>query len=312
MILALLGILLLDDMLDQLRIGGTFLQTIFAGRDALPRGLIMLAAALILIGIAARELYHLFHAKGVRVDTFLLAVSGMLGCTMVYVIPAQADARETLALMTSCMILIFMLSLLKYSWAHRQTDGAIGVAAATMFAFIYIGALPGFFIAIRRWHSAWIIIGILLIIKVCDIGAYFTGRLLGRNKLVRWLSPKKTWEGLVGGLIASGLVAMGLAWLNNNTNLAGIYQLQDDGTRVFLAHHFNVPLSFLGGVLLGAAGQLGDLTASIFKRDAGLKDSGDSIPGFGGLIDVIDSPLLAAPVAFWLLWFGVQSTNVTP
>jgi len=142
-----------------------------------------------------------------------------------------------------------------------------------------------------------------LVIKACDIGAYFTGKAMGRHKMIPWLSPGKTWEGLLGGVLLSGLVASGIAALFNH--------LQDRFEDLHLAgawcgHDF-VPASFslvgaaAAGVLIGLVGQLGDLTASVFKRDADIKDSGSSIPGFGGILDVTDSPLIAAPLAYWML-----------
>jgi phosphatidate cytidylyltransferase len=117
--------------------------------------------------------------------------------------------------------------------------------------------------------------------KVCDIGAYFTGKALGRHRMTPVLSPGKTWEGLAGGMIAS--VAFALA--------------------------FNVRWPVLGGHLtaigfgltVGAAGVLGDLAESLIKRDCGRKDASHVVPGFGGVLDVIDAVLFAAPVAcLWL------------
>ena len=153
----------------------------------------------------------------------------------------------------------------------------------------------------RRWQSPWVIVAIVLIVKCCDIGAYATGRLIGRTPLIAWLSPKKTVEGLVGGVLTSGLAAVLLAALGNHfEHIVGKWT-HVAGERLFMDYHMPLWYAFVAGMLLGLIGQIGDLTASLFKRDAGIKDSGASIPGFGGVIDVLDSPVVAAPLAFWLL-----------
>jgi phosphatidate cytidylyltransferase len=149
-----------------------------------------------------------------------------------------------------------------------------------------LGLMAGFLLAIRREHEVWILGWIILIVKACDIGAYFTGKAIGTHKLIPWLSPGKTWEGLWGGVALSVVVSLlGLWMIDARTD-------------------YRVPGLLWGvalGVVLAITGQVGDLLESLLKRDAGKKDSGHSIPGFGGVLDVLDSPLLAAPVAFWWL-----------
>ena len=124
---------------------------------------------------------------------------------------------------------------------------------------------------------------ILVVVKSTDIGAYFGGRALGRHKLIPWLSPGKTWEGLLCGVLTAGVVGA----------LIG---------RTLPHHGMALPpwLGFIFGVVIGAIGQAGDLLESLMKRDAEVKDSGRLIPGFGGILDVIDSPLFAAPFAYLL------------
>ena len=157
---------------------------------------------------------------------------------------------------------------------------------AALVAFVYLGLMLGFLPAIRRDHSAWVLLWVLLVTKSCDIGAYFAGKAFGRHKLIPWLSPGKTWEGLVGGVLMSAAVSV-----------AGLEVLRGWGVIA------GVPLwaAVIPGVLFAVVGQTGDLLESMLKRDAGIKDSGKVLPGFGGVLDVIDSPLLVAPLAFWVL-----------
>lgn len=303
----MIGVLLLtfylDSKLDQFDISGTVLQELFAGRTYLPAGLLLLLAFFGLIILGAGELCRIFAAKGILASRSVVTLAGMSGCMMMFAIPYTANAKMTMAVFATIIIVLFMLSLIRHSWINRKTDGAVMAAAVTMFALIYMGLLPGFLIAIRRWYSPWVVAGVLLVVKSCDIGAYFTGRVIGKHKLIPWLSPGKTWEGLIGGVLFSGFVALSLAYLSNHFGVAGIYKTVE-GVRQFTPNDFHLPRSFIAGLLMGGMGQFGDLTASLFKRDAGIKDSGSSIPGFGGILDVVDSPVVVAPLAYWLLWYG--------
>ena len=118
-------------------------------------------------------------------------------------------------------------------------------------------------------------------IKATDISAYFAGNYLGRRKLIPSISPGKTVEGLIGGLAGGVITCVVLCLIGN------------------VLHSWL--LAALLGLVLGGLGQLGDLAESIFKRDAHEKDSDHSVPGFGGILDVVDSVLVPAPLAYMLL-----------
>ena len=298
MIAALLGVFALDNRVDYVSIRGTVWETLLGGRNDLPGGVVMLLLFLVFIAMAARALCGILRATQVPAQTWMVAAAGILGCTLVYIVPFQLDSQTTVALLASLMIAIFFASLVRHSLAARRTEGAVVVASVTMFAVIYLGLLPGFFIAIRRWHSAWVVLAVIVITKSCDIGAYFTGRSIGRHKLIPWLSPGKTWEGLIGGVVLSAIVAAGLSAASNHFELGVKW---DIATRAHVPMQVNLALAAVAGAIMALVGQAGDLTASLFKRDAGIKDSGRSIPGFGGVMDVIDSPIVVAPVAYWLL-----------
>jgi len=178
----------------------------------------------------------------------------------------------------------------------RRVDGAMANAGGTLLAIVYLGVLPGFFLPICMTHSAWMMLAICAVVKSADIGAFATGKLIGKHKLIPWLSPGKTVEGFFGGLVMSGLVGAGVAWW-----MKSVPATAEDAERW---GRLTVTMVIVGGgvsgVILGAVGQFGDLLESLLKRDAGVKDSG-VVPGFGGVLDLLDSPLLAAPVAYWLL-----------
>jgi CDP-diglyceride synthetase len=181
-------------------------------------------------------------------------------------------------LVPTIIALALVASLVMHSRKQR-VDGAMANAGGTLLAITYLGVLPGFFLPICMTHSAWMLLVIVAIVKAADVGAYATGHMIGKHKLIPWLSPGKTREGFVGGLVFSAIVAaIILPLVSNFTPLKAIF----------------------AGVVLGIVGQLGDLLESLLKRDAGVKDSG-KLPGFGGLLDLLDSPLLAAPAAYWIL-----------
>lgn len=160
-----------------------------------------------------------------------------------------------------------------------------------------IGALCGFLVIIPAWaaivallslpeRGAEYVLFVLVLVWAADIGAYFVGRRFGRRKLAPQVSPGKTWEGFVGGLAASAGAAVAGAWW------------------------FGLPaLQLLAvGLTVGAISVVGDLTVSMFKRNAGLKDSGNLFPGHGGVLDRVDSVTAAVPLFalefIWLGWLG--------
>lgn len=143
------------------------------------------------------------------------------------------------------------------------------------------------FIVLRNYfdHGLVLIFGLLFCVWACDIGAYFSGKAIGGPKMAPTISPNKTWAGLIGGMFFSGLVLMLYSYLTKMSEAPLIVE-------------------FLTGAALGGVGQIGDLFISAMKRRVGVKDTGNLIPGHGGLLDRIDSLLLASPAFMMacLLW----------
>lgn len=183
---------------------------------------------------------------------------------------------------------------------RRGTRGAIVNIAVTLLFIFFAGGLAGYMTRLRMEvrdggpEGAAILVFSMLVAKLTDIGAYFTGLIAGRTKLVPWLSPKKTWEGFAGGVLTAILGSLGLGLLMDQTGL-----LRFDHLRL------PTPLALtLFGLLMATFATAGDLAESLIKRDAEVKDSGNSVPGMGGVLDVADSALLAAPVA-WFYWHRI-------
>jgi phosphatidate cytidylyltransferase len=172
---------------------------------------------------------------------------------------------------------------------YTKPGGTVGGIAATCFAVVYVGLMFAFLVQLRLARGMGALATLLIVVKMSDIGAYTVGRLIGRHKMAPRLSPGKTIEGACGAL-AFALLASWAAfhWLVPALQL-----------------HWQRPCPWWGwvafGILIGAAGMLGDLAESLIKRDVGRKDSSTWLPGFGGVLDMVDSVLLAAPVA-WFWW----------
>jgi len=152
--------------------------------------------------------------------------------------------------------------------------------------------------------AAWLVFAFLLITKASDIGAYLVGTTMGRHKLMPAVSPGKSVEGAVGGVIGSVLVAL-LLW---RLYFVGDYLMSDQPGEVANLSRMTAAFGSLElwqvtvfGLLMSIFGQVGDLFESLLKRVARKKDSAAIVPGYGGVLDLIDSPVLAAPVAWFLL-----------
>ncbi len=285
LILLLWVIIWFDGWLEHAELAG-FWQTLFAGHTHPPAGLAIFVLALVFITLAACELSDIFRAQGIlskRVSTMLAAI---LGLALMYCIPRDTMTLDTIAIFSSGAFALFLYAMIDFS-RRQNVEGVMVATGALLFAMIYLGLLLGFFLLLRRDHSPWWIVGIILVTKAADIGAYFTGRAIGRHKLIPWLSPGKTWEGLAGGIVFAALIGLAFAFMSSS--------LVDE------SDHVPLWLGIVCGSVFAIVGLFGDLTVSLFKRGAGLKDSSSVLPGMGGVLDVLDSPLMVAPVAYWML-----------
>ena len=289
LVFVLLGVILLDGWLDTVQLRGVW-QDMLLGRTHPPRGLVLFIGCVAVAALAARDLSNMSEAAGIKTKSWLTAVAAVAGLAMCYVLPLLGTTSTILAVVATTMIVVFIAALLTFS-RHRNFEGVLAAAGAVVFAMVYLGFMLGFFLMLRRDHSTWWIVGIILATKSCDIGAYLTGRAIGRHKLIPWLSPGKTWEGLVGGVITAAIIGIGLA------AASGLLNSPSD--------HIPIGVGAIAGIVFAIVGQFGDLAVSLFKRDAGVKDSSSLLPGMGGVLDVLDSPLMVAPVAYWLLTVAV-------
>ena len=176
-----------------------------------------------------------------------------------------------------CVSVLSLFGILLYQAKRFGTEGVIGNCSVNFFAIFYLGFLSSFIPAIRIEFGLWAMFMVVFVVKSADIGAYTAGTLFGRHKFSPRISPGKTWEGMAGAVVGAVIVAVGFA--------AGFSIM-------------NWPMAVVFGICFAFIGQLGDLIESMIKRDAEQKDSSSMVPGFGGILDVIDSPLAAAPFGY--------------
>jgi phosphatidate cytidylyltransferase len=277
-------------MLHKRLVSGTILASAMAAvllgdLQFLPYAPFLFACAMLAAIPATYEFLRLLPGTS-RPRTAIVAtmVILVLGTNWWPLIEPGADLwRGMLLLLVFSAIVAFLLEMATF----RENATSTTRVSFTILTLIYLGLLPSFFLQLR-WLFAEGEVGSLALAatifvpKCGDIGAYFTGKAIGRHRFTPILSPKKTWEGFAGGMVFSVGAAIGLS------TMGPLFQ-----------HGIIESVGF--GLTLGLVGVLGDLAESMVKRDAGTKDAAKSIPGFGGVLDVIDSVVFAGPVAY--VWF---------
>lgn len=261
--------------------------------------LAVVAAAVALVTV--REFLKLTESYGVqpmRLPTYILV--GLLFLLLAVTAaetPQVSALKFVLGAVFAATIAPFIF--LSITMRRAQLSGAYPAAAASAFAFVYIALPMAMLVQLRQqWAGAFWLLYLLLVVWAGDIFAYFVGRSLGRHLMAPRISPKKTWEGsaaslaaslIVGSLlftyaleISSFLLRVGLIQRRD-----GLFEKQELWSIILLTAGLNI------------AAQLGDLVESLIKRGASVKDSGNILPGHGGMLDRIDALLFAAPV----LWF---------
>ena len=257
--------------------------------------------------VGAWEFFRIARAAGFNpLDDVGIVVAGLIPLIVYARFLRIYDPNRTIsALSLSVLFLLGLLGLV--IWVRGVNGRPLGAVATTAFGAAYTGGMLSYGYAIRYHDYAFAPAGLhvfgrlvhvssgglLLLLPVfltwaSDIGAYAVGRTMGKRKLIPAVSPGKTVEGAIGGLVASMVVA----WIYTRGVLHPAAQLD------FRLPPFGV---LLFGALVSVAAQVGDLAESLLKREAGLKDSSHIIPGHGGILDRFDSLLFVLPVSFVVL-----------
>lgn len=278
----------------------------------------LLFAALVLGG--GLEMMRLMRSAGLRPHAFIavfmslvlllspwLCAAGVLGES-----PSAVEGLQWQLVWLAVVVLASGVAQLR----RGSGDTAIADLGATCMATVYLGLLPSFAMQLRCGpdipgsEGPWLILMFLAVTKASDIGAYLTGSAVGRYKLLPAISPGKSVEGAVGGVLASTLMAVVFQhfYFFAGTGLPSQLDILSEFEAVtWTVRSLNVWQAVVFGVLMSVFGQLGDLFESILKRAARKKDSASLLPSYGGMLDLIDSPVFAAPVAWFVLtvWWGI-------
>ncbi|HLH63057.1 MAG TPA: phosphatidate cytidylyltransferase [Ktedonobacteraceae bacterium] len=233
------------------------------------------AAAGLVVALGINELHTMMVHEGYHpliVVSLVLSMLFMIAAMFPHLSLLFLEIGLVLALLVSFPLLFF----------RKKLDGAMVDWSLTIAIAVYLGWPLSLFPVLRGYQvgfspGLWWVLTVLLGTWSFDSGAFFTGRLIGRHKLAPKISPAKTWEGVVGGLVCS--IAFSLA---------------------LTAIPLKVPwyLAIVLGILIGVAATLGDLAESLIKRTTHVKDSGHFMPGHGGILDRADSILFAIVVVF--------------
>ncbi len=235
--------------------------------------------ALLLIP-AQLELSKLAVVKNLKIFTPISIIASILFATCWYW-PQLVEISPPIYLLF--LSAFSLLALLLTQYIRYGTSAVLANCGANYFSIIYLGLLSAFCVVIRIDLGPWPLLMFVFVVKSADIGAYMFGKLFGKHKFSPKISPGKTWEGMAGAVVIAMMVA--------------IFFAVSCGIMVWW-------LALIFGFCFAFIGQFGDLAESMIKRDAEQKDAANKVPGFGGILDIVDSPLVAAPFAYLFFMFS--------
>ncbi|MEI6892827.1 MAG: phosphatidate cytidylyltransferase [Pontiella sp.] len=255
-----------------------------------PLGLLGL---LLFAGVGTWEFYGLLNAGGIKTSTKWGIGSGLIFVTATWFNalgkhPIAYDGFHLSDNALWCVLLVVILSnffrILAYSDLRKGLESCMG----TILGIVYVPLLWSFVIRLFLLgdlsEPGWAAFYVILCMKLADTGGYFFGTRFGKNKLAPTISPKKSWEGLLGGIALCILVNIGW-WVVSKGQI-----------------NSEISFSFFHAIVLGVlfpiVGTVGDLVESMFKRAVNVKDSNTMVYGLGGILDMVDSILFAAPMLF--------------
>ncbi len=240
------------------------------------------AGTVALIGaLALYEFLTLGRRKGYSIPVPL--------CIIVMLFIIAAFILEPISVEMGVFVALLLIPT-SYVFSNADLDQALPSSAIAVMGTLYVGMLGGSLIRLRNDFSPAIgpklVFFLLLVVWLGDAGAYYVGRQFGRRKLSPRISPKKTVEGLMGGIAMSIITAIVI--------------------RSTFFHEFPIVHAVIAGVVLSIAGVIGDLAESMWKRSAAVKDSGSLIPGHGGFLDRFDSIFFTTPILY-VYWVLIQN-----
>jgi phosphatidate cytidylyltransferase len=261
---------------------------------------------LVCVWLSFNEFWKLCRATGHQTFSIWGTLSGC-GLVVVHYLsmrwltmsPGSTEAMLRATNLTNGALAVAILGAFLLAARRHQFEASLGALAVTCLGFLYVYFLPSFVLSLRymgpdgriggfagNWNlfGHKMVVATIVLAKGCDVWAFAIGKMLGKHKAFPSLSPGKTIEGLAAGLIGSVLTALFLWW-----------------EPIGVLSQFKPIKACAIGLCIGFAGIMGDLSESLLKRSAGAKDAGGTVPGYGGVMDVIDSLMVAGPVAYFLI-----------
>ena len=231
------------------------------------------------VGFGLYEFFNMVSNKGILVYKYFGIVTGCLIPLTMYLQLKPSEGVEFLLITTVCLC-VFLLQ-----FARRKTEQALIGIATTIFGIFYIAWFLSFMIKLRiapplGMDGRFLVLYLLIVTKIGDIGAYFVGSLFGKHYIIPHISPKKSFEGTISGIVISFAAAIVFRGFLPSVGFMHILII---------------------GFILSFVGQIGDLSESLIKRDCGVKDSGSMFPGLGGVLDLIDSLIFTTPILYFYL-----------
>ncbi|MFH1407138.1 MAG: phosphatidate cytidylyltransferase [Candidatus Omnitrophota bacterium] len=239
---------------------------------------------IMLIVVGLYEFFTLVEKKGIPIYKYFGIFIGIMIPLSTYFKFEPTKGWELFFIAAACMCLFLA------QFTRRKNTHAIAGISTTLFGIVYVSWFFTFMIKLKfaqdmnpSLNGANLVLFLLLVTKLGDVGSYFIGSLAGKHSLIARISPKKSVEGAIGGLLCSALTA----YLSRGLLPGGIP-----------VYHF-----LILGISLGILAQIGDLSESLIKRDCKVKDSGSVVPGMGGILDIIDSVLFTTPIFYFYMRF---------
>lgn len=253
-------------------------------------GMILQMGALILGLIGMHEFYHAFSKERYGLHKIGYAFAIIYG---VFINEIMANSHLLSLFMSSFMVVLLIYTVVN----HKNSNALDGMT--TFFGFFYVAFLISHIYLIREFQHGKELVWIAFISAFgCDTGAYFVGVTIGKHKLIPELSPKKTIEGSIGGIVFATVVSLMYGKI--------LQQFGDfENVNIILICGLS---AFFGSFLA----QIGDLSASAMKRLSGIKDFGKVIPGHGGVLDRFDSVILTAPALYYVMLLLIEVGEVIP
>ncbi len=260
--------------------------------ELLENGFVIFITLAFIIWVALKEYAAIAGWSQKRNSGRVLAVTGIIFLVFLWAAYAnkygtvESGVLSLLSIDFSAIIILCLVFIGHFAWlsVRGPVSGSMDCVSRSVLGLTYVVLPLSFLIALRLSWGAGTLLTVLAVCKFTDIGAYYCGKLIGGPKLAPVVSPNKTWAGAFGGLIAAILAAQLL--------------------RIWFMSFIGPVNALFFGITIAFVAIMGDLAESLIKREAGVKDSGRLVGGYGGVLDMIDDVIFVAPCAYLFLLIG--------